>query len=169
MIAWLTKHLYRTIREVFRSGANRFITGVFPDPGCRHAEVALHSADDYYIYSNLIHTLTSAAKSDSKNQSVLKQSSSESVGLHIKKTIESKRAYLHDVKEHLLAQAVLLLKELVLGVRAGNVSADQLLAGWRHLQQFGILVLYWQVLRTAKKLPDDRPEVMWDAFPDQFL
>lgn len=37
--------------------------------------------------------------------------------------------YLHDVKEHLLAQAVLLLEELVLGICAGDVSADQLLAG----------------------------------------
>lgn len=37
--------------------------------------------------------------------------------------------YLHDVKEHLLAQAVLFFEELVLGVCAGDVSADQLLAG----------------------------------------
>lgn len=45
------------------------------------------------------------------------------------KAEELKRAYLHDVKKYLLAQAVLLLEELVLGICAGDVSADQLLAG----------------------------------------
>ena len=42
-------------------------------------------------------------------------------------------ADLHDVEEHLLAQAVLLPEELVLGVGPGDVPADQLLARRRHL------------------------------------
>lgn len=82
---------------------------------------------------------------------------------------ELEGVYLHDVKEHLLAQAVLLLEKLVLGVCAGDVSADQLLAGRRHLQQLGVLVLYGQVLGTTEKLPYYRPEVMRDALPHQLL
>lgn len=36
---------------------------------------------------------------------------------------------LHDVEEHFLAQAVFLLEEFVLRISAGDVSANQLLAG----------------------------------------
>ncbi len=42
-------------------------------------------------------------------------------------------AHLHDVEEDFLPQAVLAFEELMLGVGAGDVSADELLAGGRHL------------------------------------
>lgn len=42
-------------------------------------------------------------------------------------------AHLHDVEEDFLPQAVLAFEELVLGVGAGDVSADELLTGGRHL------------------------------------
>lgn len=76
---------------------------------------------------------------------------------------------LHDVEEHLLAQAVLLLEELVLGVGAGDVPANQLLARRRHLQQLRVLVLDGHVLGVAQQLPHDGPEVVRDPQSDQFL
>lgn len=79
------------------------------------------------------------------------------------------RAHLHDVEKHLLAQTVLLLEELVLGIRAGDVSANQLLARRRHLQQLGVLVLDGHVLRIAQQLPHDGPEVVRNPFPDEIL
>lgn len=78
-------------------------------------------------------------------------------------------AHLHDVEEHLLAQTVLLLEELVLGIRAGDVSANQLLARRRHLQQLRVLVLDGHVLRVAQQLPHDGPEVVRNPFPDEIL
>lgn len=44
------------------------------------------------------------------------------------------RRYLHDVEEHLLAQAVLSLEELMLRVGAGDIPSDELLAGRGHLE-----------------------------------
>lgn len=44
--------------------------------------------------------------------------------------------YLHDIEEHFLAQTVFLLEEFMFRVRAGDVSANQLLTGRRHLQEF---------------------------------
>lgn len=76
---------------------------------------------------------------------------------------------LHDVEEDFLAQAVLAFEELVLGVGAGDVSADQLLAGGRHLQQLRVLVLHWHVSGVAQQLPDNGPEMVRDAFSDQLL
>lgn len=78
-------------------------------------------------------------------------------------------AHLHDIEKHLLAQTVLLLEELVLGIRAGNVSANQLLARRRHLQQLRVLVLDGHVLRIAQQLPHDGPEVVRNPFPDEIL
>ena len=78
-------------------------------------------------------------------------------------------ADLHDVEEHLLAQAVLLPEELVLGVGPGDVPADQLLAGRRHLQQLRVLVLDGHVLGVAQQLPHDGPEVVRDALPHHVL
>lgn len=45
-------------------------------------------------------------------------------------------ANLHDIEEHFLAQAVLLLEEFVFRISAGNVSANQLLTWGCHLQEF---------------------------------
>lgn len=78
-------------------------------------------------------------------------------------------AHLHDVEKHLLAQTVLLLEELVLGIRAGDVSANQLLTRRRHLQQLRVLVLDGHVLRIAQQLPHDGPEVVRNPFPDEIL
>jgi len=78
-------------------------------------------------------------------------------------------AHLHDVEEDLLPQAVLAFEELVLGVGAGDVSADELLARGRHLQQLGVLVLHRHVGGVAQQLPDDGTEMVRDALPDQLL
>lgn len=78
-------------------------------------------------------------------------------------------AHLHDVEEDFLPQAVLAFEELVLGVGAGDVSADELLAGGGHLQQLRVLVLHRHVGSVAQQLPHDGPEMMRDALPDQFL
>lgn len=78
-------------------------------------------------------------------------------------------AHLHDVEEDLLPQAVLAFEELVLGVGAGDVPADELLAGGRHLQQLRVLVLHRHVRGVAQQLPDDGPEMMRDALSDQLL
>ena len=77
--------------------------------------------------------------------------------------------HLHDVEEDLLAQAVLTLEEVVLGVGASDVSAYEFLAGRGHLQQLRILVLHRHVSGIAQQLPHNCPEVMWNAFPDQLL
>lgn len=79
------------------------------------------------------------------------------------------KSCLHDIEKDLLPQAVLAFEELVLGVGAGDVSADQLLAGRRHLQQLGVLVLHRHVGGVAQQLPDDGPEMMRNAFSDQLL
>lgn len=76
---------------------------------------------------------------------------------------------LHDIEEDFLSQAVLAFEELVLGVGAGDVPADQLLTGGRHLQQLRVLVLHWHVSGVAQQLPDDGPEMMGNAFSDQLL
>ena len=81
----------------------------------------------------------------------------------------SKYPHLHDVEEHLLTQAVLALEELMLGVGAGDVPADELFAGRGHLEQLRILVLHWHVCGVTKQLPHDGPEVVWDALADQLL
>lgn len=78
-------------------------------------------------------------------------------------------AHLHDVEEDLLSQAVLAFEELVLGVGAGDVSADELLARRRHLQQLGVLVLHRHVGGVAQQLPDDGPKMVRDSLPDQLL
>ena len=77
--------------------------------------------------------------------------------------------HLHDVEEDFLPQAVLPFEELVLGVGAGNVSADELLTGGWHLQQLRVLILHRHVGGIAQQLPDDGAEVMGDALPDQLL
>lgn len=79
------------------------------------------------------------------------------------------KSCLHDIEEDFLPQAVLAFEELVLGVGAGDVSADQLLAGGRHLQQLRVLVLHRHVGGITQQLPDDGPEMMRDAFSDQLL
>lgn len=76
---------------------------------------------------------------------------------------------LHDVEEDLLPQAVLAFEELVLGVGAGDISADQLLTGRRHLQQLRVLVLHRHVSSVTQQLPDNGPEMMGNTFPDQLL
>lgn len=76
---------------------------------------------------------------------------------------------LHDVEKNLLAQAVLALEELVLGVSAGDVAPDQLLAGRRHLEQLGILVFDGHVGGAAEQLPHDGAEVVGDPFADELL
>lgn len=76
---------------------------------------------------------------------------------------------LHNVKEDLLPQAVLAFEKLVLGVGAGDISADQLLTGRRHLQQLRVLVLHWHVSGVTQQLPDNGPEMMGNTFPDQLL
>lgn len=43
--------------------------------------------------------------------------------------------HLHDIEEDFLPQAVLAFEELMLGVGAGDVSANELLAGGGHLEQ----------------------------------
>lgn len=77
--------------------------------------------------------------------------------------------YLHDVEEHFLAQAVLLFKEFVFGVSTSDVSANQLLAGWRHLQQFRVLILDGHILGIAQQLPHYRPKVVRNPFSDKIL
>ncbi len=79
------------------------------------------------------------------------------------------RAHLHDIEEDFLPQAVLALEELMLGVGAGNVSADELLTGGRHLQQLRVLVFHRHVGGVAQQLPHDGPEMMRDALSDQLL
>lgn len=76
---------------------------------------------------------------------------------------------LHDVEEHFLAQAVLFLEELVFGVSARDVPANQLLTGRRHLQEFRVLILDGHILRVAQQLPHDRPKVVRDPSPDEIL
>lgn len=78
-------------------------------------------------------------------------------------------AHLHHVEKDLLPQAVLAFEKLVLGVGAGDVSTDELLARGRHLEQLRVLVLHRHVSGVAKQLPDDGPEMMRDAFSDQLL
>lgn len=78
-------------------------------------------------------------------------------------------AHLHDIEKDFLPQAVLAFEKLMLGVGAGDVSADELLAGGRHLQQLRVLVLHRHVSGVAKQLPDDGTEMMRDAFSDQLL
>lgn len=77
--------------------------------------------------------------------------------------------HLHHVEQDFLAQAVLAFEELVLGVRAGDVSADELLTRRRHLQQLRVLILHGHVCGVAQQLPHDGPEMMRDAFPDELL
>lgn len=78
-------------------------------------------------------------------------------------------ANLHHVEKDFLPQAVLAFEKLVLGVGAGDVSTDELLARGRHLQQLRVLVLHRHVSGVAKQLPDNGPEMMRDAFSDQLL
>lgn len=78
-------------------------------------------------------------------------------------------SHLHDIEEDLLSEAILAFEELVLRVGAGDISADQLLAGGGHLQQFRVLVLHRHVCGVAQKLPHDGPEMMRNALSDQLL
>lgn len=79
------------------------------------------------------------------------------------------RHYLHDIEEHLLAQAVLSLEELVLWVGAGDIPSDELLTGRGHLEQLRVLVFDRHVGGTAEQLPDDGTEVVGDPFADELL
>lgn len=79
------------------------------------------------------------------------------------------RRYLHDVEEHLLAQTVLSLKELVFRVGAGDIPSDELLARRGHLEQLRVLVFDGHVGGTAEQLPDDGAEVVGDPFADELL
>lgn len=79
-----------------------------------------------------------------------------------------RRTCLHDVEEHLLAQAVL-LEEFVFGISAGDVSANQLLAGGRHLQEFGVLILDGHILGVAQQLPHYRPKMVRNPSSDKIL
>lgn len=62
-------------------------------------------------------------------------------GNHCSICPSKEKTYLHNIKEHLLTQTVLLLKELVLGVGTGNVPADEFFTGRGHLQQLRVLLL----------------------------
>lgn len=57
----------------------------------------------------------------------------------------------------------------MLGVGAGDVAADQLLAGRGHLEQLRVLVFDGHVGGTAQQLPDDGAEVVGDPFADELL
>lgn len=79
------------------------------------------------------------------------------------------KTYFHNVEEHFLTQAVFLLEEFVFGISAGDVPPDQLLAGRRHLQQLGVLVLDGHVLGVAEQLPHDRSKVVRNPFSNKIL
>ena len=80
-----------------------------------------------------------------------------------------KEIYLHDIKQHFLAQAVLLFEEVVFRISASDVSANQLLA-WRcHLQKFRVLILDGHILGITQQLPDNRPKVVRNPFSDEIL
>lgn len=79
------------------------------------------------------------------------------------------KTYLHDIEKHFLAQAVLLLEEFMFRISAGNVSANQLLTGWRHLQEFWVLILYRHILGIAQQLPHYCPKVVRNPFSDKIL
>lgn len=79
------------------------------------------------------------------------------------------RHYLHDIEEHLLAQTVLSLEELVLRVGTGDIPSDELLTGRGHLEQLRVLVFDGHVGGTAEQLPDDGTEVVGDPFADELL
>ena len=76
---------------------------------------------------------------------------------------------LHDVEESLLADAVLLLEEVVLGVGAGNVPPDDLLTSRLGLHVLGILGLVLGLVGVAQQLPSDASKVVGDPFPHQLL
>lgn len=80
----------------------------------------------------------------------------------------SKKTYLHNIKEHLLSQTVL-LKELMLRVSPGDVPSDEFFTRRGHLQQLGVLFLYGQILGVAQQLPYYCSEVMGDTFANQIL
>lgn len=77
--------------------------------------------------------------------------------------------HLHDIEEHFLAQAVFLLEEFVFRISAGDVSANQLLAGRRHLQEFRVLILDGHILGVAQQLPHYCPKVVGNPFSDKIL
>lgn len=83
--------------------------------------------------------------------------------------VKTNGANLHDVEEHFLAQAVFLLEEFVFGVSPCDVPANQLLAGRRHLQEFGVLILDGHILGVAQQLPHYCPKVVRDPFSDKIL
>lgn len=70
----------------------------------------------------------------------------------------------------------MILEEVVLRIRACDVSADGLLAGRLFLQVLRVARLQLAVgsavvAAAADELPHERPEVMWDAaaLPDELL
>lgn len=84
-------------------------------------------------------------------------------------SVSTRRAHLHDVEEHFLAEAVLLLEELVLRISASDISANQLFTGRGHLQELGVLVLNGHILGVAQQLPYYCSKVVRNSFPDKFL
>lgn len=74
-------------------------------------------------------------------------------------------AYLHDVEQALLAEAILLLEEVVLWVCTGYVASDELLARRDLAHVVGILLLV-DHLRATKQWPHEAAEVRRNAFSD---
>lgn len=93
----------------------------------------------------------------------------ESFVLTVFSTLYDNGSYLHNVEEHLLAQTILLFKEVVLRVSAGDVSANQLFTGRRHLEELRVLVFDGHILGVTQELPDYCPEVVWNPFSDEIL
>ena len=69
---------------------------------------------------------------------------------------------LHDVEEAFLAEAVLLLEEVMLGIGARYVPAYDALAGRGGLYVVGELLFHRWVVRAAQQLPDDTPVMSMD-------
>lgn len=60
---------------------------------------------------------------------------------------------LHDVEQALLAESVLLLEEVVLGVSPSDVPSDDPLASRGALYVVRELLLHWRVVGAAQQLP----------------
>ena len=77
--------------------------------------------------------------------------------------------YLHDVEQTLLAESVLLPEEVVLGVGACDVAADDFLTGRVLLQVLRVLVLGRRLMCIAQQLPDHAAEVVRYSLPHEVL
>lgn len=57
----------------------------------------------------------------------------------------------------------------MLGIRASNVSTNQLLTRGGHFQEVRVLILDGHVLGVTQQLPHNRPEVVRDPSSDKIL